>query len=344
MLDSTNKTYLISNNKKNNTLWVMFGTLVLGALLLAYLYEDKVVTWDVSTLIIIDVVAFIFMGALTFFLTHNTYITFKGNGFDIIRGKNTTPYLYSDFDGSDVTRHYYNGIYTGTSRSLKLRDSKNKSTKLECKGINKDLFAEIVAYIGKSDFDQNMATDVAENYFEQPRTFDIPKENITVANKKHAILNSTLVGIGISALLGLWIYAGIKDSTSKTADVGFYIIFVIVGVIMAGVAAFFIARLWRNNKRIASLPERIIVDNRCISIDGKEFSTESISNVSMVPGNYKILSRDLLIIMNDGSKSLYCFGEGGGSAKLTYSEYEELYKTIKYWCLIKRVNYQSILG
>jgi hypothetical protein len=48
------------------------------------------------------------------------YLQIFEDGFELVKGKKVTRYPFSAFAGSNVTRHYMNGIYYGTSREISI--------------------------------------------------------------------------------------------------------------------------------------------------------------------------------------------------------------------------------
>lgn len=347
MIDNLNKTYLLAKNKSHYTLWTFFGSLVTCAILSgAILTAKDSSNYSVPVVIGIAVAIVIALTLLVFFLSKDKYITFTENGFEITSGNNSTRYSYKEYAGSKVTRNYTNGIYTGTSRVIKIKDLSGKTDDIECNGIGKDAFAEIVSYISINEITQNEGANVPENYFDNEKKYFVPSDTLIKANQKHFATISVLAGIGSIALLVIWIWAGFADTDINGVRSGVISTAIVLGIIGIIIAAYYIAKQLRTFSRMKTMPTAITLDSTSLKIDDKVFLPVNISSISVVPGNYEILTRDLVIMTHDGNVHRYCFGAGKNknNNKLAYADYTELSNIIKLWCILNQVRFLYILG
>ncbi|MCQ2532559.1 MAG: hypothetical protein MJ093_07630 [Saccharofermentans sp.] len=343
MIENSNNTmYLLANSKKTNTLWCMFGSIFVIGLTSVYLYIDKNLNWPIGVLIAVDIILVVAFSLLVYFLSRNKYIVFKESGFEVIKRDKKTLYSYKDFDGTNVTRNYYNGIYMGTDRAIKVINPLGKKDEIACPGIGKDAFSEIVALINKHKFYEIYGEKNADDYYEHSRNFAIPRDEIIKSHNIRTTTYVSLISSGTIALSIIWIWAGKEDVNSDMASIKVLTsVFSILTLIIGG---YFVFKCVRNNKRVKLIPERINISNEAIVIDGKSIAPSMIANISMVPGNYQILERDMLLLLKDGTKYQYGFGSGKGNTKLTYVDYPQLYAAIQSWCLVKGISFLAILG
>ena len=342
----TNNTYLFKNSRKSSTLWVFFGGLFIAAMAIIYIRIVKEYPIEFLPLAIMGVAAVVVLTLLVFFLSKNTFIRFEEKEFILVKGKKEERYSYDDFAGSNVTRHYHNGIYTGSTRAIKVYTTNGKTTQIESSGINKHQFAEVVAKISKNKFVQDENISIPDDYFDKEFTFEIPNKKIISKTRGSAIANTIIALLGAALILGIWFVMRYGDprmnqfeSNQSTTRA-----FAVIAALIVVAVIIFVVRVWIKFSHFTKMPARVSVGFGSLKVDDKTFGSSSIESISMVPGSYDILKRDMLVIMKDGSKHFYSFGESRKKIKRSYSEYESMYDLIKLWCMVSNINFVSILG
>ena len=100
--------------------------------------------------------------------------------------------------------------------------------------------------------------------------------------------------------------------------------------------------LWHKMK---NLPDRIFLDEYTLTIGNQALSNSNILNILVVPANYDILTRDVIIVTKDNTKYKYNFGKRDlKKTKATYPAYDKLCSALEVWCIINHVNFMQILG
>ncbi len=331
------KKFRISRNKRTAATWIMiFGFIC--TLLIETTIEDFNENTLLCFIIAVTVAAGLaFLGTL---LVKEYYLQIFDDGFELTKGKKVTKYPYSAFAGSEVNRHYLNGIYTGTSREICVREASGIKREINANCLSKAKFAEVVSYLDRTKYTESLNMEAAVEYFKERHDLVVPNESIIEANKKDVIIrNSFVAGLFIAFLVAL-IYYLVIDNDSVLAMV----IFIISGI--AAVLMLFtdtIPDIIAYNK-IKNLPARIGVDRDSLMLGDKTFLAGDVLNVLMVPANYEIMSREMVIINKNGEKYEYGFGKIDYKNRRTYSEYGRVYNTLELWCIVNNIKFMKILG
>lgn len=331
------KKFKISNTKRTVAIWTaVFG--IIFTLLIESTIEDINENGFLCFVIAAAVAAGI--AFLTTLLVREYYLQVFDDGFEITKGGKVAKYPFSAFAGSDVTRHYLNGIYTGTSREIKIRGVSGRMIEISANNLSKAKFAEVVSYLDRTKYTESLNMEAAVEYFKERHDLTVPNESIIGANKKDVIVrNSFVAGLFIAFLVAL-IYYLVIDNDSVLAMV----IFIISGI--AAVLMLFtdtIPDIIAYNK-IKNLPARIGVDRDSLMLGDKTFWAGDVLNVLMVPANYEIMSREMVIINKNGEKYEYGFGKIDYKNRRTYSEYGRVYNTLELWCIVNNIKFMKILG
>ena len=327
----------ISNTKRTVAIWTaVFG--IIFTLLIESTIEDINENGFLCFVIATAVAAGIaFLATL---LVREYYLQVFDDGFEITKGGKVTKYPFSAFAGSDVTRHYLNGIYTGTSREIKIRGVSGRMIEISANNLSKAKFAEVVSYLDRTKYTESLNMEAAVEYFKERHDLTVPNESIIGANKKDVIIrNSFVAGLFMAFLVAL-IYYLVIDNDSVLAMV----IFIISGI--AAVLMLFtdtIPDIIAYNK-IKNLPAHIGVDRDSLMLGDKTFWAGDVLNVLMVPANYEIMSREMVIINKNGEKYEYGFGKIDYKNRRTYSEYGRVYNTLELWCIVNNIKFMKILG
>ncbi len=285
--------------------------------------------------ILIGVVASILCAVLV----KEFYLQIFEDGFELVKGNKITKYPFSAFEGSNVTRNYMNGIYTGTTREIKITDETGKSLKINANNLSKGAFAELVTYLGQTRYTESLNMEEAAGYSNEVSEFRIPNDNIINANKKKMV-TQVAITIGLLVLfLGMLIYYLITHIDSAAFMT--IMIFAGCGVVLL-VREVIPATLLYN--KVKNLPNRIYADRNSLVIGNRTFNEETVLNILMVPASYDILTRDMIIITKNNEKLMFNFGKKDLKGELTYSDYDKLCGTIELWCIINKVNFVKILG
>lgn len=267
------------------------------------------------------------------------YIEILNDGFEITRGNKVTKYAFTDFVGSNVTKNYTNGIYTGTTRELKIKGKDGKVFNISASKLSEKQFSELVNYLSRSEFKETHDIEVVEGYFDEEKRFSIPRESIIKANKKPVVLwGASFIAATVLCIVLFVVYFLINKSLI------FFIPAVVAGgyVLVFGVGEFI--PLLKKSRKVMSIPEVVTVDSLGITVDSERYNLDNITNISMVPASYKdILTRDLIFKTKDGNTHKYNFGSAKNTMT-TYEEYDKLYTTIRMLCIAKNISFMSILG
>ena len=327
----------ISNTKRTVAIW----TAVFG-IIFTLLIESTIEDINENGFLCFVIAAAVAAGTafLATLLVREYYLQVFDDGFEITKGGKVTKYPFSAFAGSDVTRHYLNGIYTGTSREIKIRGVSGRMIEISANNLSKAKFAEVVSYLDRTKYTESLNMEAAVEYFKERHDLTVPNESIIGANKKDVIIrNSFVAGLFIAFLVAL-IYYLVLDNDSVLAMV----IFIISGI--AAVLMLFtdtIPDIIDYNK-IKNLPARIGVDRDSLMLGDKTFLAGDVLNVLMVPANYEIMSREMVIINKNGEKYEYGFGKIDYKNRRTYSEYGRVYNTLELWCIVNNIKFMKILG
>ena len=268
------------------------------------------------------------------------YLQIFEDGFELVKGKKVTRYPFSAFAGSNVTRHYMNGIYYGTSREISITQASGKPMKINANNLSKNKFAELVTYLGQTRFTKSHDMEASAEYFKTGHEFIIPNDRIIKANK-----NKMMVRTGITIAVFV-IFLGMMGYYMATHEdsAGFITALIFAGI--GGAVLLFTEAIPSiiAYRKIRTLPGRIYVDEYSLAIGEKTLSAGSILNIMLVPASYEILTRDLIVITKSNEKLKYNFGKKEQENKRTYADYENLCNTIELWCIVNKINFMQILG
>ena len=332
------KSYDLNSSKVRTVLLGYFVSFFILAFLdIVFLKPFSNGTFMINFIIVLILAAGI--SVLLFFIHKDIVIKICSGGVDYIKGDKVTHYSFADFEGTKVVRNYYNGIYTGTSRYLHFHDTeKNKTVTINCCSLKPEEFDELVAYMGKNEFEQAEKTEATERYFDNEKYFDINKEAIVSDFKSKKILTVAVTGIIAVILVVLLIVVLWEVSIAIT---------IAVSGIIAIAAGFVIGLLLRSVSRFpAKVPSRITIDSHNIAIDGKTFDKEKVARIIMTPSSYDTKDRELFITMTDGTKLKYNFGRLNKAKPTvgTYPDYASLFSNIKLWCLQRNISFMASLS
>lgn len=331
------KKFRISSNKLESA----GAAFVLCLFLISYLFMKVTSDFEENPLkyVLISAGIGIVLAVVCIIFVKENYIQILDDGFEISKGSKVTKYAFSDFAGSKVTKNYTNGIYTGTTRELKIMGKDGKTFSLNAGKLSEKEFAELINYLGKSEFKETHDIEAVEKYFDEKKGFAIPRETIINANKKKAVLWG--VSLIVSAILCLVFSLAYLANESAIIMVVAIVFGLYIPVF--GYLEFYPA--FSASRKVKSIPSAVVIESWGITVDSDIFKAENITNISMVPSSYKeILSRDFIITTKDGNTRKYNFGPCKKDAKATYAEYDQLYTTIKMWCIAKNISFMSILG
>lgn len=330
------KTYRLNGKKIPTSILAFFAS---GFLLFVFdMFIFKPIPNDTFAINMV-IVAILTIGItiLTFFLHKDRFIKVCADGIDVIAGKDTRHYDFADFEGTDVVKHYTNGIYTNTTRHIKLNyREKNKILSVNCSALKPAEFDELISYLSKNEFEQAEKTEATERYFDNEKYFDINKDELCARKKKNStiLIVTTLV---IAVVLAVFFLAVIFSVSPAIA-----IVFALVTAIIAGAVTALAVRSLK--KYPDSVPSKITIDNYIIGIDGLTIDREKVVKIVMTPIKYNDKDRTLEIFMRDGTKHKYNFGKLTDSDKTTYTDYPSLYNNIKLWCLQRNISFMASLS
>ena len=329
--------FRVSSNKMITSILTLLGGFI-GGLVIANGVIG--IGEDAMTCLIIAIIAGAAGAILCILFVKEYYLQIFEDGFELVKGKKVTKYPFSAFAGSNVTRHYINGIYYGTSREISITESSGKPLKINANNLSKNKFAELVTYLGQTRFTRSHDIEASAEYFKQGHEFLIPSDRIIKANKKKMVIWTGFTIAVFAIFLGMLSYYFVTREDSA----GFFTAFIFAGI--GGFALLFLEAIPAAiaYKRIKTLPARIYVDEYSLTIGDKTFSAGNILNVLMVPASYDILTRDMIIVTRDNEKYKYNFGKNDHENKLTYADYGKMGNTVELWCIINKINYMQILG
>lgn len=331
------KRFRVSRNKLMISL-ILFATGFIGTLFLTNPIFD--LENNPKLCAIIAGIAALVLAVLGAILVKEYYMQISEDCFELIKGKKVTKYSYSAFAGSNVTRHYMNGIYTGTSREINIKEASGKITKINANNLSKSDFAELVTYLGKTSYMKAHDMEVTAEYFNEGYEFRIPDEKIIKANRSKLVRWTAFAALLLVVFLVMLVYSlGIPNTSA-----GFFTIMIFAGI--AGVMDLFMEVIPAliTYRKVKNLPNRIYVDRYSLSIGDMTFGADSILNILMVPADYTIMTRDMTVITKDNKKYKFCFGKMDAKNKYTYSDYDKLAGTLEIWCIVNYVNFMKILG
>ena len=330
------KSYRLNMKKIPSVLCMAFGSFVLFFLLDMFIFKP-IPNGTLPLNLVCVILLAIGLSVLIFFTHKDRFIKISSSGIDIINGKKTQHYEFKDFEGTDVVKHYTNGIYTNTTRAIKLRDTeKNKVRSIDCTKLKPAEFDELIAYLGKTEFEQVEKTEATETYFDTEKYFEINKDEICAKRKSKNII-SIVITLIVAVLLAVFFFAVIFSVDALIAVVSAVICALIAGVIVAIIA--------NNIKKFpASVPARVTIDNYNLGIDGTTIDKEKTAKIIMTPPTYTSKDRVMEIVMSDGTKHKYNFGRLRETTNGTYPDYPSLFSNVKLWCLQRNISFLASLS
>ncbi|MBO4909001.1 MAG: hypothetical protein J5476_06950 [Lachnospiraceae bacterium] len=336
-MKNIDKKFRVSKNKLMTSVLALFGGFIATGII-----ENSITDFDENLVpcMIIAVSVGLVCAALCIIFVKEYYMQIREDGFELVKGKKVTKYDFSDFAGSNVTRHYMNGIYTGTSREIQILEASGKTTKINANNLSKGSFAELVTYLGQTRFTKAHDIEATAEYFKEGIEFQIPNEKIVKANKKKVIGWTAFVVALAVLFIGMMIYSLITKYDSTT----FFVIMIFAG--LGALIELFMELIPAavTYHKMKNMPARIRIDEYSLTIGDKTFSSSSILNIMLVPAEYTILTRDFIVITKNNEKIKYNFGKNDLKGKLTYASYDKLSSAIEVWCIVNKINFMQILG
>ncbi len=337
-MKNTDKKFRVSKNKLMTSVLALFGGFIATGLI-----ENAITDFDKHLVpcMIIAIGVGVLGAALCIAFVKEYYMQIREDGFELVKGKKVTKYDFSAFAGSNVTRHYMNGIYTGTSREIKIQEASGKTLKINANNLSKGSYAELVTYLGQARFTKSHDVEASAEYFKNGIEFRIPNEEMIKANKSKYIrwLAFTIALLAVS--VGMIIYYFI----TKLDSAGFFTIMLMAG--LGGVVYLFMEVIPAGIlcHKMKNLPDRIHLDEYTLTIGNQALSNGSVLNVLVVPANYDIMTRDMIIVTKDNTKYKFNFGKRDlKKTKATYAGYDKLCSALELWCILNHVNFMQILG
>ncbi len=336
-MKNIDKKFRVSKNKLMTSVLALFGGFIATGII-----ENSITDFDENLVpcMIIAVSVGLICAALCIIFVKEYYMQIREDGFELVKGKKVTKYDFSAFAGSNVTRHYMNGIYTGTSREIKIAEPNGKSLKINANNLSKGAFAELVTYLGQTRFTEAHDIEATAEYFKGGIDFQIPNESILKANRKKVLGWTAFVVCLVVLFTGMFVYYLVTHYDSAT----FFVIMLFAG--LGALVELFLELIPAavTYHKMKNLPDRIRIDEYSLTIGDRTFTSGSILNILLVPADYTILTRDFIVITKDNEKIKYNFGKNDLKGKLTYPAYDKLCSAIEVWCIVNKINFMQILG
>ncbi len=332
-----NKKFRVSKNKLMSSA-LAFGGSFVGTLFIVNAIFD--IEKNTALCVIIGAVVALIAAVLCIVFVKEYYMQIQEDGFELVKGKKITKYPYEAFAGSNVTRHYMNGIYTGTSREIKIKEVSGKTLTINANNLSKGSFAELVTYLGQTRFTKAHDIEATAEYFKEGIEFQIPNEKIVNANRKKFtgwVVFTVALTVLFLGMLGYQFITGYDTAT-------FFVIMIMAAI---GAVAEIIMEVIPGAvlcHKMKNLPNRIRMDEYSLTIGDRNLSSGNVLNILMVPAEYTILTRDFIVVTKDGEKLKYNFGKNDYKSKRTYEHYDKLCSAIEIWCIVNKINFMQILG
>lgn len=270
-----------------------------------------------------------------------TVIDVNPNGIDIEAKNKTTHYDFKDYLGTQVTKNYYNGIYTGKTRYMAFHDETvrlGKRKMISFSSREKDDFVKVAADIDKTIFDIADKSEDLLRRFDTPVSYGVPKETIKSSSIKHIMLVTVLPIILLTIALTVSFF--VKDAIGLTVRV-----FCIAGYVVTVLLG--IPEVTSVIKGLKNIPSSIRADAYAVRVDDDSFDREKIEFIKITPHAYRKWERRLTIRDKDGDH-VYSFGSTINNLNKanprTMPDYKELYSTLRLWCHLNNVTFYSDLG
>ena len=337
----SDKKFRVSKNKLMTSVLAFFGGFIATGLI-----ENSVTDFDENLVpcMIIAVSVGVLGAALCIAFVKEFYMQILDDGFELVKGKKVTKYDFTAFAGSNVTRHYMNGIYTGTSREIKIQEASGKTLKINANNLSKGSFAELVTYLGQARFTESHDIEASAEYFKNGIEFRIPNDEMIKANKSKYICWLVFTISLFVVFIGMLVYFLIAHLDSA-GSAGYFTIMILAG--LGGLMTVFMEVIPAGilYHKMKNLPDRILLDEYTLTIGDQALSNGNVLNIMVVPANYDILTRDVIIVTKDNTKYKYNFGKRDlKKNKATYAGYDKLCSALELWCILNHVNFMQILG
>ena len=333
----SDKKFRVSSKKRISATWALLGGFIF-MLLIENAFMDIESNVQIA-LIVAGAVSLVLTVSCAIFVKEY-YMQIREDGFELIKGNRITRYSFQDFAGSNVTRHYANGIYYGTTREIRVRKQNGDILKLNANNLSKSMFAELVSYLEKTGYIESHDINAIADYFRERHDFRISAAKIIKANWNKAMLYGaailTLIVVFL-VMFGYYIVTHIDSAIFMTI-----MIFAGLGALIFGILEF--VPVLCLYLKVMNLPDTIFMDQNTLGLGNTTINADGVQNILMVPASYDILARDMTIILKNDTKYKYCFGKKDLKNKLTYADYEKLYADIELWCILNNVNFTNILG
>jgi len=291
---------------KDNIVSLAIGSICIGVIIVSIcIYILSLVKLENSYIFhlsagigIIATIAYMFFTYSVIEVTEEKII-FKSHG-TIKKQYYTDGYLYA----SHIIKHNFYGIPTSTSRYLKICSKENgRVFEISCSNLPKNSFEQMISIM--NNFSQKAkveySTENAQSENEHAKNvknesirnkspnieahpnqvFIIPCDWLLQEEKK--LITKTL----IISLLAIWGTCGILfilgiSNAQKTGHGTIYVMFILICLILFSMVPL-ITLLIRYFMIRKKMPNKIIIDENIVSIDGTIFKKESIEFISMSP-------------------------------------------------------------
>ena len=244
------------------------------------------------------------------------------------------------YHGSDIVRHYTNGIYTGTTRSINMTNAKGRNVSLSWPFAG-ERFSEAVESIceiknyggflakGQEAIDaSNAGVDPTVN-----KIFELPQKKLG-----KAVLSSQTVK-GLPFLIVLAIIAIGVYSSGNDMPIILPAIFIAIGGIFLFV--YFMIGLQAKKK----IPGKFEFREDSIIIDGEYYLQNQIKRIVATPVSFSVGKKGCywIKIRTINKDVKFCLGRSRKDIKHTYSDYNALVETIRNWALRRGLEFQDDL-
>ena len=174
-MKNSDKRFRVSSNKRNTSVLALLGSFIATLII-----ENSVTDIDekIVSCILIAVAVGVAAALLCIVFVKEYYMQVLDDGFELEKGKKITKYDFSAFAGSHVTRHYMNGIYTGTSREISIKEASGKTVKINANNLSKGRFVELVTYLGQARFTASHDIEASAEYFKNGIDFFKGQKNV----------------------------------------------------------------------------------------------------------------------------------------------------------------------
>lgn len=345
---------VIFKSKKSNSIMLFFLGLIIGgaigALLIWYLFTEILNTYTDTTVLII-IIGGGAIGALIGYLcvisNKQTVIELDKDKFRMTRGTKVTEFPLAAFQGSHVTRNYTNGVYTGSTRSLKfLSNGKTKSLVVP---LEDEDFTELVSRIGLRKSGAEDLQDTAEEplVFQGFETLEVPVDAFVERNskvfKRGIIVSIVVFVVALLICVSLMIFS--PQDRSFAVILGLLAVVLLIALLIAAVV-----KNARFKKNLKTTPRTVTVDDTKLVLGEDSYYPDDIDSIKVTPPSYDSTNKDneyrvLTIKKKSGDTKKYYFGRTKkGDEKMMYEDYKKLVVLLFDWCAIKKIHFLQVLG